>query len=900
MQLEKSYSPETVESNWYREWQEKGHYETSTDTTKTPYSILMPPPNVTGMLTMGHVLNNTIQDIYIRWNRQNGKDTQWFPGLDHAGIATQTKVEQQLKESGLSRHDLGREDFINKVWEWKDKYGGIILKQLRTLGVSCNWSKTLFTMDENASKAVTEVFIRLFEEGLIYRGKRIINWSPVAQSAVSDEEVIFKEVQDHLYTLKYKKENEEGYLYVATARPETIFGDVAVAVNPNDERYKHLIGTRVSIPYVNRLIPIIADDYADPTFGTGCVKITPAHDPNDYEVGLRHNLEMPCTINPDATLNSLAGEFEGLDRFVARKAIVKKLEEAELIEKIEPYTHNVGFSERGGEPIEPYLSDQWFVKMTPLSAPALEAVQNGSIRFYPEHWTKTYTHWMSNIRDWCISRQLWWGHRIPVFYHSDGRMTAAHTAEEAAKKLGVNSTEELVQDNDVLDTWFSSWLWPMTTMQWLDKSKGGESNEELEHYLPTNLLVTGPDIIFFWVARMIMASLKFKNTIPFRDVYFTSIIRDGKGRKMSKSLGNSPDPLDVIKRYGADALRFTVTYLAPLGTDIRFEVAENQDTPQVELGRNFANKVWNAGRFIQMKMNEAELTSYDKSKIIWNELSAADCWIMSRLCETEAKVYEYLEQYRLTEYVKALYDFIWRDFCDWYVEIFKVQYNACETVEKKQALVQCVLLVFEKAVTLLHPVMPFITEELWHGLFDKKTDDSISISIIEKEEYIYEKNNLENFNILQEIVEEIRSMRANSNIPPSKKLPTLIRISDEAVRTFFASQQTIISSLGKCETITILDSEAQKPEQAISSVVKGIEIFLRAEDAIDVTKETEKLEKEKNRLSGLILSIEKKLANEGFVAKAPEHVIAAEKEKLESIKDSLLKVESNLASLSGK
>lgn len=899
MQLEKSYSPEIVEAKWYKEWQQNGHYESPINRSKVPYSILMPPPNVTGMLTMGHVLNNTIQDIYIRWNRQNGKDAQWFPGLDHAGIATQTKVEGQLKEEGLSRHDLGREAFIEKVWDWKNKYGGIILKQLHSLGVSSNWSKTLFTMDETASKAVTEVFIRLFEEGLIYRGKRIINWSPLAQSALSDEEVTFRETHDQLYTLKYKKEHEDGYLYVATARPETIFGDVAVAVNPTDERYQHLIGTKVCVPITNKWIPIIADSYADPAFGTGCVKITPAHDPNDYEVGIRHSLEMPCALNPDATLNSLAGEFEGLDRFAARKVIVKKLQALELIEKTEAYTHNVGYSERGGEPIEPYLSDQWFVKMAPLAQPALEVVQNGTIRFYPEHWSKTYSHWMANIRDWCISRQLWWGHRIPVYYANDGRMIAAHSVEEAAQKLGLSSTDGLTQDNDVLDTWFSSWLWPLTTMRWLDENRGGENNEELEHYLPTNLLVTGPDIIFFWVARMIMATLKFKNTIPFKDVYFTSIIRDGKGRKMSKSLGNSPDPLDVISRYGADALRFTVTYLAPLGTDIRFEVTENQETPQVELGRNFANKIWNAGRFIQMKMEESQLANYDETVIQWDQLTSADSWIVSRLFDTQTKVYEHLDNYRLTEYVKTLYDFIWRDFCDWYVEIFKVQYNSCATVEEKQNLVSFVLFVFEKTLMLLHPVMPFITDELWHGLFNKHVNESISTKVIEKSTYTYNKGNLGYFDTLQEIVEEIRSMRANSNIPPSKKLPTLIRVSDINVHSFFNSQLPIIASLGKCDGVTILNSDDEKPQQAVSSVVKGIEVFILAESAIDVPKEIEKLEKEKNRLSGLIISIEKKLSNEGFVAKAPAHVINAEKEKLESIKDSLSKVESNLLSLSG-
>lgn len=896
MQLEKNYNPKAVESHWYANWQKHKYYESEITTAKIPYSILMPPPNVTGMLTMGHVLNNTIQDIYIRWNRLRGKDSQWFPGLDHAGIATQTKVEQLLKEQGLSRHDLGREAFVDKVWEWKEKYGSIILDQLHSLGVSANWSKTLFTMDERASRAVTEVFIRLFDEGLIYRGKRIINWSPVAQSALSDEEVIFKEVHDTLYTLRYALESGDGFLCVATARPETIFGDVAIAVNPHDERYMHLIGTKVKVPLADLWIPVIADDYADPAFGTGCVKITPAHDPNDYEVGLRHNLPMPCTINADATLNELTGEYQGLDRFIARKKIVKKLEELDRIEKSEPYTHNVGFSERGGEPVEPYLSDQWFVKMAPLAQPALEAVQNGSITFYPDHWTKTYTHWMTNIRDWCISRQLWWGHRIPVYYHPDGRMVAAQTADDAAKKLGLTTSDELKQDTDVLDTWFSSWLWPMTTMDWLVEEKGGENTEAMAHYLPTNLLVTGPDIIFFWVARMIMATLKFKGTIPFKDVYFTSIIRDGKGKKMSKSLGNSPDPLDVINKYGADALRFTVTYLAPLGTDIRFEVTDTQDTPQVELGRNFANKLWNAGRFIQMKMEECGLDNPRLARTSYS-LSAADEWIQGRFATTQEKTVECLEHYRLTEYAKNLYEFIWRDFCDWYVEIFKIQYNALQTNEKKQELVCFALQIFEGMITLLHPVMPFITEELWHGLFSASDSESLSMQILPHHDSSLLSSNVALFSSLQEMVEEIRSMRANASIAPSKKIPVFIRLPEDLPFTFFEEQLPIISVLGKCETLEFLTIGSDNPQKCISSVIKGVEIFIQADTAIDVNKEIEKLEKEKNRLTGLIISIEKKLSNEGFIAKAPDNVIVAEKEKLASIKDSLQKVQTNLSAL---
>ncbi|MFM8770560.1 MAG: valine--tRNA ligase, partial [Candidatus Kapaibacterium sp.] len=714
--LEKTYSPANSERRWYAQWQQDGIYR-SAPSSLEPYSVLMPPPNVTGILHFGHVLNNTIQDIYIRWARLNGKESCWFPGLDHAGIATQTKVEKELKSHGQTRYDLGREAFIDRVWEWKNTYGGIILEQLRTLGVSADWDRTLFTMDESASSAVQEVFIRLFDEGLIYRGKRIINWSPVAQSALSDEEVIFREVREHIYTLKYHLADGSGTLLVATVRPETIFADVAVAVNPTDERYKHLIGSHVIVPLTDRTVPIIADDYADPEFGTGCVKITPAHDPNDFEIGLRHNLEMPQCIKADATLSELAGEFAGLDRFVARKKVVASLEETELLERKEDYTHNVGFSERGEEPVEPYLSDQWFVRMEPLAKPAVEAVRNGDIRFYPNHWVRTYEHWMSNVRDWCISRQLWWGHRIPVFYAEDGRYTAAQNEAEARIKLGLSADAALRQDPDVLDTWFSSWLWPMTTMGWRgpishEQSPSQDVDKLMGYYLPTNLLVTGPDIIFFWVARMIIATLKFNGKVPFRDVYFTSIIRDAKGRKLSKSLGNSPDPLGIIDSYGSDAVRFTMIYLAPLGMDVRLDINDKtQDIPSMELGRNFANKVWNACRFLQMKQLEVAESDQGGEHSEYR-LSTADRWIQSRYMSTVKAASAALADYRITEYAKLLYDFIWRDFCDWYVEVVKVQLQHATHHSHKVAVMNHAFEIINGTLHLLHPVMPFLTEEL--------------------------------------------------------------------------------------------------------------------------------------------------------------------------------------------
>jgi valyl-tRNA synthetase len=560
------------------------------------------------MLHFGHVLNITLQDIYIRWHRMLGYEVCWFPGIDHAGIATQVKVEQQLAAEGLSRQALGRDAFLQRVWQWKERYGGIILEQMRALGISCDWSRTLFTMDESASNAVREVFIRLYDEGLIYRGKRIINWSPALQSALSDEEVVYRPVTERLYVLRYELEDGSGFLPVATVRPETIFADVAVAVHPEDERYRHLLGRRVRVPLTERWVPVIADTAVDPEFGTGVLKVTPAHDAQDFEIGQRHGLPILVCLTPEGRLNELAGEFAGLERFHARRVVVERLRELGLLESEQEYTHNVGFSERSGEPVEPYISDQWFVRMKPLAEPALEAVLDGRIRFHPEHWVKTYEHWMRNVRDWCISRQLWWGHRIPVYYAPDGRYTAARSEAEARQRLGLPEDVPLEQDPDVLDTWFSSWLWPLTTMRWLADGVT-EDTPELRFFLPTNLLVTAPEIIFFWVARMIMATLKFRGTIPFRDVYFTSVIRDERGRKLSKSLGNSPDPLPIIERYGADAVRFTMIYLSPLGQDVRLRIEERtQDIPSMEIGRNFANKLWNAGRLLWLKSRQHGLS----------------------------------------------------------------------------------------------------------------------------------------------------------------------------------------------------------------------------------------------------------------------------------------------------
>jgi len=902
--LQKAYTPTDSELHWYANWEAVQDFSSQPNPANQPYSILMPPPNVTGILHLGHVLNNTLQDIYTRWNRLQGRETCWFPGLDHAGIATQTKVEQELRKEGKTRYDLGRDEFIERVWSWKQKYGGIIFKQMRTLGVSPDWDRSLFTMDESASEAVRDVFITLFDEGLIYRGKRIINWSPVAQSALSDEEVLFREVKEHIYTLRYHLEDGSGTLLVATVRPETVFADVAVAVNPSDERYKHLVGKKVIVPIGGQAVPIIADDYADPAFGTGCVKVTPAHDPNDFEIGIRHGLAMPACINADATLNELAGAFAGLDRFVGRRKVVAALESEELMEKVEDYTHNVGFSERGGEVVEPYLSDQWFVNMKPLAAPALKVVLDGDITFFPEHWVRVYEHWMSNIRDWCISRQLWWGHRIPVYYTEDGRFTAARSEAEARIKLGLSEHVVLQQDPDVLDTWFSSWLWPMTTMGWRgplndDAESNAASNALMSFYLPTNLLVTAPEIIFFWVARMIMATLKYKQTIPFKTVYFTSIIRDFKGRKLSKSLGNSPDPIDVIQKYGADAVRFTMIYLSPLGQDVRMEVDEKtQDVATMEIGRNFANKIWNAARFLQMKKADiavdglAEVTDVLRE----SELSTADRWIRSRYNTTLHQVTQALDNYKITEYGKLLYDFVWRDFCDWYVEVVKVQYASNEDAAYRTRLLNYAFTIFEGTLKLLHPVMPFLTEELWHGIYGKSETLTIDRSVPPT----YAPDHIDaatesKFDLLQSIVESVRRQRNEMLIPPSERLPLHLSCSSELV-SFFEEQRNVITTFCRVQDL-VIDSGLAKPAGSVADVVRGVEMFLLMEGKIDFAKERSRLEKELQRLKAQVAGIEKKLGNEGFVRGAKPEVIENERQKLVDYTSTINKIVNNLTSL---
>ncbi len=933
MELPKAYNPSETEQKWYEYWLTHRFFASSDASEKPPYSILMPPPNVTGILHFGHILNHTIQDIYIRWHRMRGFESCWFPGTDHAGIATESKVVQQIKKEGLTRQDLGREKFTKRVWEWKEQYGGIIFEQLKRLGNSSDWDRMLFTMDETSQNAVREVFVRLFDEGLVYRGKRIINWSPLAQSALSDEEVQWREVKEFMYTLRYTFEgddtielkrivkdivqNDDGtetatertvlervnYLAVATARPETLFGDVAVAVNPKDERYKHLIGKRVRVPLAGQFVPIIADDYAEADFGTGCVKITPAHDPNDFMVGDRHSLERINTMNPDGTLNELTGEFNGMERFKARKAIMDKLKELDLVEEIKDYTHNVGYSERGGEPIEPYLSDQWFVQMKPLAAPALAAVQNGDVKFYPEHWVKTYEHWMTGIKDWCISRQLWWGIRIPAFYAEDGRVVAARNEAEARQKLGLSNDAPLRQDDDVFDTWFSSNIWAMTTMGW-DGSDASHSTPTALKFSPTNLLVTGPDIIFFWVARMIMFNLKFKGVIPFKDVYFTSIIRDAKGRKLSKSLGNSPDPLLLMDKYGADAMRFTMINAAPIGTDVKLDINDKtQDIASLELGRNFANKVWNAARFLMMKREEAysdvDPMQRSLSSFILQPSSRtlSDLWIQARFHQTIKDSQAALEGYKLNEYAQIMYRFIWSDFCDWYVEAVKIRLYASSDKNYNRALVNFAVSLFDGVLRLLHPIMPFVTEQIWQAITPRSEGESVCVSSVpEFSAELASEQVVERFARVQSLIESIRALRGLMNVPPHENLPVVVSCPDAAAHEIYASEERVIQAMTKASTLEIAVNAA-KPDGAVSAVVQGAELFVVVKGVIDPAKERERLQKEIARLENLVKTTAAKLANEKFVANAASELVEYEKQKLTSAQDSIQKIQANIAEL---
>jgi len=846
--IPKAYNPGEVEDKWFKYWEDHKLYHSAVDESKEPYTVVIPPPNVTGMLTLGHVLNNTIQDVFVRYKRMLGYNACWVPGTDHASIATETKVVNFLKEKGIDKHSLSRDEFLKHCWDWTEKYGGIIIKQLKKLGVSCDWERERFTMDDHYYKKVIEAFVKLYKEGLIYRGYRMVNWDPASKSAISDEEVIFRQVNGKLWYFKYPVKDSDVKLVVATTRPETMLGDTGVAVNPGDERYKDLIGKKVILPIVGREIPIFADEYVDKEFGTGVVKVTPAHDINDYEMGQRHKLDMINIFNEDATTNNNVPEdLRGLDRYEVRKRVVAKFEEIGFIEKIEDYTNNVGYSERGGVPIEPYLSEQWFMKMDKLSESALKVVEEGKIDFHPNHWVKTYKHWMENIKDWCISRQLYWGHRIPVWYHKE-------TKEIYCEVEPPKDIENWDQEEDVLDTWASSWIWAQDVFTTEDDQK---------YFYPTNLLVTAPDIIFFWVARMIMAGMHFMNDIPFKDVYFTSVIRDEKGRKMSKSLGNSPDPLEVIDQYGADALRFTINYLAPLGQDVLFS------TDKCEIGRNFANKIWNAARFLLMNSQDIEL---DES-LINKHIDFSDKWIESRFNSTIKSYKTALDKFDINGAHKIIYGFIWNDYCDWYLEMSKNRIYS-EDKEIKSAVLTRSINLFAEMMKLLHPMMPYITEEIWQLLDDRKDGESISTSKFPvADESKIDKTAEEEIEFMQSVVNAIRNIRGEMNIPPSKQIDVYLK-----ANKITEVQKKYIQSLVRVEKL-IVDADIDKPKASASSVVKGCDIYIPLEGLIDLDVERQRLEKEIARLEGLLTGVSKKLSNDKFVNNAPTDVVEKEKAK---------------------
>lgn len=882
-ELPKLYDPTHVEDKWYEVWLKKGYFHSAPNPYKKPYTVMIPPPNVTGMLTMGHILNNTIQDILVRKARMEGYETLWLPGTDHAGIATQAAVEKDLLKKGKRRTDYSREEFLNLVWEWKNRYGGIIIKQLKKLGVSCDWSRERFTLDEGLSKAVREVFVRLYEKGYIYKGIRIVNWCPVSLTALSDEEVIYKEVHGHLWYIRYPlKEDPSHGLTIATTRPETMLGDSAVAVHPDDERYKDFIGKTLILPIANREIPVIADEYVDKGFGTGALKITPCHDPNDYDIGLRHKLPFIDIFNSDATLNEKAGShYLGLTREEARKKIVKELEEKGYLVKIEKYTHKVGYSERAGVPIEPRVSEQWFVKMENMAEKALKVVNEGKIHFNPGRWVKTYNHWLENIKDWCISRQLWWGHRIPFFYCQNCGWENA--LREDPKTCPTCGSTQIKQDEDVLDTWFSSWLWPFSTLGW------PEETEDLKYYYPTDDLVTAPDIIFFWVARMIMAGLEFMGEIPFKNVYFTGLIRDAQGRKMSKSLGNSPDPLELIDRFGADALRFGIMLIAPQGQDILF------DENRIEVGRNFMNKLWNASRFVLI--NKPVDYCFNASNLENENLETADLWILGKLNETLQSVNKNLKKYRFNDAAKDIYDFTWGYFCDWYLELIKPRLYKDNIILKESALGTAIY-VLRNILKLLHPFAPFITEEIWQFVKEEEETHLVISAWPTPFQLPTDKKMKaeEEMQLLMDVITALRTIRSELTVPPSKKATVLIHGGTQGQRDILLKKKEYIYALAKVQTLTIKE-KLEKPKLSATAVVQNLEIYVPLADLIDIDKEKNRLKKEIEMLEQHLIGVRNKLQNPNFIRKAPKHVVRYEQEKEQEIENNLNLLKLNLARL---
>ncbi|NLK97191.1 MAG: valine--tRNA ligase [Epulopiscium sp.] len=877
--MEKVYDPSIVEDRLYQNWLDKKYFHAEVDRSRKPFTIVIPPPNITGQLHMGHALDNTLQDILIRWKRMQGYNTLWMPGTDHASIATEVKIVQKMAEEGLTKQDLGREGFLKRAWEWKEEYGGTILKQLQKLGSSCDWDRERFTMDEGLSRAVLEVFIRLYEKGWIYRGAKIINWCPECQTTISDAEVEHQEKGGHFWHIRYPIKDGEGYIQIATTRPETMLGDTAVAVHPEDERYKDLIGKTVILPLVNREIPIVADEYVDKEFGTGVVKITPAHDPNDFEVGLRHNLPQINILNDDGTLNQTAGKYAGMDRYEARKLIVKDLEEQGYLVKIEDHVHNVGLHDRCNTVIEPMIKMQWFVKMDELAKPAIEVLKNGKLRFVPERFGKVYLHWLENIRDWCISRQLWWGHRIPAYYCDQcGHIEVAREMPKACSKCGHTSFK---QDEDTLDTWFSSALWPFSTLGWPDKT------EELDYFYPTNVLVTGYDIIFFWVVRMVFSGLEQMGEVPFKDVLIHGLVRDSQGRKMSKSLGNGVDPLEIIEKYGADALRLTlVTGNAP-GNDMRFYYE------RVEASRNFGNKIWNATRFILMNLEGEE-----EVQVKLEDLTAADKWILSKVNTLAKEVTENMDKYELGIAVSKLYDFFWEEFCDWYIEMVKPRLYNKEDSTRKAALwtLKTVLI---NALKLLHPYMPFITEEIFINI--QKEEETIMLSawpeFKEEWDFSVEEDEIE---LMKQAIRNIRNLRAEMNVPPSKKAKIVVVSEDDKILDIFERGKVFFATLAYGNEILVQKDKTGIDDDAVSTIIPGATIFIPFAELVDIAKEIERLQKEKEKLIKEVERVEKKLSNKGFVEKAPQKVIEEEKEKQVKYKTMLEQVQERLEALSKK
>jgi valyl-tRNA synthetase len=872
MDISKTYEPQQIEKKWYRFWEEGGYFKPNEKSTKPAFTILIPPPNVTGILHMGHVLNNTLQDVVVRYHRMKGQPTLWLPGVDHAGIATQNVVEKELAKSGQNRHQIGREKLLELIWAWKNQKGDIIIDQLKLLGASCDWDRQRFTMDDMLSRAVKEVFVSLYEEGLIYKGKYIINWCPRCVTALANDEVEHADESGKLWHIRYPYAEGEGHVTVATTRPETMLGDVAVAVNPKDERYAALIGKELILPLTGRKIPVIADDYVDKEFGTGCVKVTPAHDPNDFEIGQRHNLQQLLIMDEHGVMNKAAGaDFAGLERYACRKKVLQLLEEQGLLEKTETHEHSVGHCYRCDTVIEPYLSDQWFVKMKPLAERAIAVVESGEVKFQPERWTKVYMHWMNNIRDWCISRQIWWGHRIPAYYCEVCKhMIVAKESPSRCPKCGSGAFR---QDEDVLDTWFSSWLWPFSTMGWPDDTP------DQQKYLPTNVLITAPEIIYLWVARMIMSTLHFKDMIPFNTVLLHGTVRDEIGRKMSKSLGNSPDPIDIIGSVGADALRFSMIFNTPKGADVAYSDS------MLELGRNFANKMWNAFRFIMMNVSEIEGLPA-KADL---QLELADKWVLSRLQEVTTEVSAHYENLRLNDAANCVFKFLWDEFCSWYIELSKDRLRP-EAGLASQLTTKYVLLdAMQSGMRLLHPIMPFITEEIWQSIrevFPLDEEALIVAAFPEAEPKLIDPLIDDEMRFVQESITAIRNLRKQVNLAPSQEAGIIIRFAEEKQQLLFDSYMAYFRKLAKVNSLTG-GTNIEKPKASIAAVVRNIEVFMPLSGLIDLEAERERLGKQIDKLAKELSGITNKLNNANFMANAKEDVIAKEKDKFNEVNTKL-------------